>query len=241
MKTIRIILILVLFQSQLIAQNNSRSTLMAGKIDTAVRIDGVLDDAIWINADSASEFWTNFPADTMRANSQTVVKIVYDDEYLYVAASMLNASAVRSYVASSLRRDYPFIANDAFGVILDTYRDQTNGYGFYVSAYGVQREEQIFSGTMSDGTWDTKWISAVSYHSAGWSAEMQIPLKYLRYRDDLDTWNINFVRNDIASNQRSSWIPVPRNFPTVSMAYHGVLKWTGDLKKVRKNFSIIRH
>ncbi|HZB13347.1 MAG TPA: DUF5916 domain-containing protein [Chryseolinea sp.] len=207
----------------------------AGKIE----IDGILDEADWINANAVSGFWTNFPADTTFAKGQTVVRMLFDDQFIYIGAQCKNPAQVLRYIASSLRRDYPFDENDAFGVVLDTYSDQTNGYGFYISAYGVQREEQIFSGATTDGTWDAKWFSAVSYDSTSWNAEMAIPFKYLRYNENLAHWNINFVRNDIASNERSSWTHVPRNFSLPNLAYHGRVAYPQKIERLKKNYSII--
>ena len=204
-----------------------------------IEIDGILDEADWINANAVSGFWTNFPADTTFAKGQTVVRILFDDQFIYIGAQCKNPAQVLRYIASSLRRDYPFDENDAFGVVFDTYSDQTNGYGFYISAYGVQREEQIFSGATTDGTWDAKWFSAVSYDSTSWNAEMAIPFKYLRYNENLAQWNINFVRNDIASNERSSWTHVPRNFSLPNLAYHGRVAYPQKIERLKKNYSII--
>jgi hypothetical protein len=221
------------------AQQAQEPALTATKVSVLLDIDGRLTESVWQGASEATDFWTNFPSDSTLAKGQTVVKVMYDETYVYIGAVMLNAAVMDRYTASSLRRDYPFTANDAFGVVLDTYRDQTNGYGFYVSALGVQREEQIFGGTSTDGTWDTRWTSAVSHDSLSWSVEMAIPLKYLRFREDVPTWNINFVRNDVATNERSAWARVPRNFPIINLAYHGVVEWPEALEKARKNYSLI--
>jgi hypothetical protein len=238
MKKILLTLLLGLHGIVLKAQNTV-PTLNAVRIESALKIDGVLSEADWANAPEAADFWVNFPADTARARGHTHVRVLYTEEFMYVGATLYNPSTVNRYVASSLRRDFPFAENDAFGVILDTYRDQTNGYGFYVSAYGVQREEQIFSGTTADGTWDAKWYSAVSHDSVSWTVEIAIPFRYIRFKEGVGSWNMNFVRNDIASNERSSWARVPRNFPLINLAYHGSLSWPQDLRAVKRNYSLI--
>lgn len=208
-------------------------------IPGTMKIDGLLTEPEWSRAENANNFWSNFPADTSLAKSQTIVKVLYNKEFIYVSAVLLNNNPVKRYVASSLRRDYPFNENDAFGVVLDTYQDQTNGYGFYVSAYGVQREEQIFGGVTTDGTWDAKWYSAVSHDSLSWTVEMAIPFKYVRFKKGINNWNLNFIRNDVSTNERSSWAPVPRNFLITSLAYHGQINWQNTPEKVKKSFSII--
>ncbi len=221
------------------ARQNSMPVAEAQVISGSLKMDGLLNETEWSGQAGVSNFWCNFPADTALAKSQSVVKVLYNEEFLYIGATLFNTNPVHRYVASSLRRDYPFAENDAFGVLLDTYLDQTNGYGFYVSAYGVQREEQIFGGTTTDGTWDAKWFSAVSHDSMSWTVEMAIPFKYVRFKEGVNNWNANFVRNDIANNQRSSWAAVPRNFLLTSLAYHGQITWPDAPEKVEKSYSII--
>jgi hypothetical protein len=230
---------LLFIHTSIMGQQSDAPAMEAGKILTSLKIDGALSEAAWIDAKDISNFWTNFPSDSTTAKAQTIVKVVYNDEFIYIGATMQTLIKGNKYIASSLRRDFPFIDNDAFGVILDTYRDQTNGYGFYVSAFGVQREEQIYSNTTTDGTWDTRWHSAVSYDTTSWTVEIAIPLKSVRFKDDLSSWNINFVRNDITTNERSSWVRVPRNFSLPNLAYHGQIIWTAGLNHIKKNFSLI--
>src|SRR6188768_724933 len=230
MKSITTLFIFAYFNFVAFAQTPIIPEINASKTLGDIKIDGVLSESDWINSAVVSGFWTNFPADTTLAKGQTFVRLLFDNEFIYIGAQCKNGTGDHRYVASSLRRDYPFVENDAFGVVLDTYLDQTNGYGFYVSAYGVQREEQIFSGSTTDGTWDAKWFSAVAYDSAGWSVEMAIPFKYLRYNEDLAHWNVNFIRNDIAANERSSWTRVPRNFSLTSLAYHGMATYPQKLE-----------
>jgi hypothetical protein len=233
-------LITILFSTMISAQSISDiPEIEASKTATGVKVDGLLIETDWMRTEQVSSFWTNFPADTTLAKGQTFVSVLFDHEFIYIGARCENGTSAHRYVASSLRRDFPFAENDAFGVVLDTYSDQTNGYGFYVSAYGVQREEQIFSGTTADGTWDAKWFSAIHSDSSGWTVEMAIPLKYLRYNESSTSWNLNFVRNDIASNERSSWTKVPRNFQLTNLAYHGRVVYAEKLNQTKGNYSII--
>lgn len=220
---------------QLSAQNH----INGSHTKSALKIDGILNEDDWGEAKPVAGFWMHFPSDTSAANHQTQVKVLYNEEFLYVGAVLDNPSANTAYVASSLRRDYPFSENDAFGVILDTYLDQTNGYGFYVSSYGVQREEQIFGGATTDAIWDAKWFSAVSRDSSSWVAEIAIPFSSIRFKKDFDNFNINFLRNNVASNEQSSWARIPRNFLMSNLAYHGQLHFTEQFDPHKRNISFI--
>src|SRR6478752_1477873 len=95
------------------AQPNSNPTIAAMTISTSLKIDGVLDEPEWQVHGTVEKFWSNFPADTTQAQSQTRVRVLYNKEFIYFSAILLNTQPVLRYVASSLRRDYPFAENDA--------------------------------------------------------------------------------------------------------------------------------
>jgi hypothetical protein len=222
------------------AEDPIQRSLYATKIAKDLVIDGSLDETEWTEAETATNFWLNFPMDSIHAAHQTFARILYNEEYLYISAEIRQSKgSYQKYVASSLKRDFPFLENDAFGMVIDPFNDRTNGYGFYVSAYGVQRDEQIFSGTTADATWDIKWTSAVKHDDEGWTVEMAIPLRYLRFKEDVLGWNINFLRNDVIHNESSSWAATPRYFSLGNLAFSGKLNWQEKLVKASKNISII--
>jgi hypothetical protein len=217
-----------------------RPSMNAVRISEEIKIDGILEEEVWTRSGTAMGFWLNFPTDSVQASNQTIVRVLYNDEFLYVSAKLeQQRQPGQKYVASSLKRDYPFLENDAFGVVLDPFDDRTNGYGFYVSAYGVQREEQIFSGTMADATWDIKWFSGVQQDSGGWNVEIAIPLRYLRFKENTLDWNINFLRNDVNNNESSSWAATPRYFSLGNLAFSGKLHWQDKLTKGSRSITLI--
>jgi hypothetical protein len=225
---------------EVIAQPASRNVIKPLKINNDIEIDGVLNEPQWNATETAANFYQNYPSDSSLARGKTSVWVLYNEKYLYIAAELLNADSLqKNYVASSLKRDFPFLENDAFGLTIDPFGDHINGYSFYLSAYGVQREEQIYSGSNQDDTWDIKWFSAIHRTATGWTLEIAIPFRYLRYSQSLDSWNINFLRNDIVNNERSSWIPTPRNFTFPNLAYTGKMEWPQIPRQSPKNISLI--
>ena len=105
MKRYIVQLFLILFVVQPISSQNftsENSTLNIKKTSDKIILDGILDEMAWITSDSAYNFKQNFPSDTSLAIAQTVVFIRYDDQYIYVAAKMYNASKPRKYVTLSL-------------------------------------------------------------------------------------------------------------------------------------------
>jgi hypothetical protein len=233
-------ILLLCWVLELIAQPASRNIIKPLKINNDIGIDGILNEPQWKGAETAGNFHQNYPSDSSLARGKTSVWVLYNEKYLYIGAELLNADSLqKNYVASSLKRDFPFLENDAFGLTIDPFGDHINGYGFYLSAYGVQREEQIYSGSNQDDTWDIKWFSAIHRTAIGWTLEIVIPFRYLRYSRSLDSWNINFLRNDIVNNERSSWIPTPRNFTFPNLAYTGKIEWPQIPKQAPKNISLI--
>ncbi|MDB5286456.1 MAG: rane associated hydrolase [Mucilaginibacter sp.] len=214
-------------------------SLQALKISDDLKIDGVLNEADWAGAQEASGFKLNYPSDTAMASGRTVVKLLYNDHFLYIGAKVFNGkSGQHKYTVSSLKRDFTFTENDAFGVIIDPFHDHTNGVGFYVNALGVQREEQISNGNTADQTYDIEWFDAVRQDSTGYMVEIAIPFRYLRFSKILTDWNINFLRNDITNNQLSSWQPVPRNFFFPNLSFMGRVNWPVPPPQATNNVSL---
>ena len=219
---------------------------------TPIKIDAVMDEGAWKDAEVADRFNQLFPYDTSEAIAQTEVRMTYDDEYLYVIAIMHNLGP-RDYVTPTLRRDYRGRAFDGFSLVLDTYKDRTNGFVFGVNPYGVQREGLITnggnttrtgrasnSGTSSFSlTWDNKWNSEAKIYEDYWIAEMAIPFKTLRFKDNVDSWYINFYRIDSEYAERSTWSPIPRNFSPVNLAFNKELKWDQAPGNPGRNISLI--
>ena len=180
---------------------------------TPIVIDGVLNDAAWAFADSAFNFQQFFPFDTSLAVAQSVARILYDDQFIYISGIMKNPNGPREYITPSLRRDFRGEANDSFSVIFDTFQDNTNGILFGINPFGVRREALISNGGSGDGAfsldWDNKWFGEAKEYDGYWVAEMAIPFKTLRFTANQSQWNINFYRVDSEYAERSTWAPIP--------------------------------
>ncbi len=142
-------------------------------------------------------------------------------------------------MVESLRRDFNFTNNDNFLVFIDPFEDQTTGFSFGANANGAQWDGTMYEGGKVDLNWDNKWISAVKNYPDKYIFEAAIPFKTLRYKKDMLHWGINFSRNDLKTTEKSSWAPVPRQFPTASLAYTGTLLWDSAPPEPRSNISVI--
>ena len=206
-------------------------------------IDGILDEPAWALADSAYNFKQYFPYDTSLAVAQSVARILYDDEFIYVSGIMKNPEGSRDYITPSLRRDFRGEANDSFSIILDAFKDNTNAVLFGINPFGVRREGLIANGGSGDGAfsldWDNKWFGEAKQYDGYWVAEMAIPFKTLRFSEDQTQWNVNFYRIDSEYTERSTWSPISRNFSIVNLGTMRTLNWDEPTKKPGSNISFI--
>lgn len=214
------------------------------KITSPLTIDGNPNEAEWQQADKADLFKQYFPSDTGIAQLKTEVKVLYDENFIYIAAWMYNQEkGLGKYVTPSLRRDFRGNSNDGFTVVFDTFKDRTNAFVFGVNPYGVQREGLVSNGGAGGPSfsldWDNKWRSNARQEDGYWTVEMAIPFKTLRFKEGLDSWYVNFFRIDSQTGERSTWSPIPRNFSITALAFNRELIWDVPLSKPGPNVSVI--
>lgn len=223
----------------LAAQKKNQSfQLHIHKTTAAIEVDGIGNDLAWEDTDVATNFYMVLPMDTGMANEPSEIRMTYDENNLYLLATFYNATKGPYYV-ESLRRDFSFGKNDNFLLFMDPFNNQTTGYSFGSNAAGAQWDGTMHSGGSVDLNWDSKWVSAVTSDDEKWVFEMAIPFKSIRYEDGVMEWGINFSRLDLKSGEKSSWTPIPRQFPTASLAYTGTLVWDSPPPTPKTNFSII--
>lgn len=229
-----------LLPSMLWAQGNR--TIPAMEIQEPIVLDGMLTEESWSDVEKAQDFWQYFPFDTSMAVAQTEVRMLYDESHIYIAAILFD-SLPGEYITQSLRRDYRGPNTDGFSIVIDPFRDQTNGFFFGITPFGVRREGLIANGGESgedlDLSWDNIWEGEVKVYEDRWVAEVAIPFTTLRFRGGALEWGINFYRIDTKYNERSVWSRVPRQLPLVNLAFTGILKWDRPLDKEGGNVTLI--
>ena len=238
-KKVPLTLLALAFALPLAAQKKNQSfQLHIHKTTAAIEVDGIGNDLAWQDTDVATNFYMVLPMDTGMANEPSEIRMTYDENNLYLLATFYNATKGPYYV-ESLRRDFSFGKNDNFLLFMDPFNNQTTGYSFGSNAAGAQWDGTMHSGGSVDLNWDSKWVSAVTSDDEKWVFEMAIPFKSIRYEDGVMEWGINFSRLDLKSGEKSSWTPIPRQFPTASLAYTGTLVWDSPPPTPKTNFSII--
>ena len=211
--------------------------LSAVRTAATPKIDGVLDDACWVNVPIATDFFEirPVPGRVEGKDKRTEMKVIYDDVAIYVYARMYdNKDSVSHELVS---RDN--IGNaDFISIIVDPFYDKMNGNGFFVTAAGVQFDAKYSQVGDEDPNWNAVWESAVKIDDLGWTCEMKIPYSALRFSGkDVQNWGLNFSRRIQRSNTQTFW-----NFvnPTVNGFINQEGLWMGvkDIKPpLRLSFS----
>ena len=219
--------------------NTNNYRLPIQKTNEKIKIDGILDEITWKNTALADDFFMITPIDTEKATQFSEARMSFDEENLYISIIFFNTSTQGEYVVESLKRDFSFGKNDNFLVAIDPFNNQNTGFVFGLNSYGAQWDGTIFNGRNVDLNWDTKWYSAVQLDEEKWVCEIAIPFKSIRYNEDISEWGINFSRLDLKASEKSSWAPVPRQFPSITLAYTGSLVWKTPPPKQSRNISLI--
>ncbi|MBI1805002.1 MAG: carbohydrate binding family 9 domain-containing protein [Ignavibacteriae bacterium] len=197
-----------------LAGDNPR-TVTAVRITTPPRIDGILDDAVWKQATSATDFIQRDPEEGRPASERSEIRVLYDDEALYFGCTFYD-SEPEKIVARLTRRDDE-IESDEASIRIDSYHDHQTGYEFTFNAAGVKIDKlQYDDANREDDSWDPVWDLQTSITSEGWTAEVKIPFRILRYRnagtDTADnTWGINFLRYISRKQESERWAFTPKS------------------------------
>ena len=168
-------------------------------------VDGHLDEPDWQRAQAATEFTQRDPDEGKPASERTEVRILLDEEAIYIGARMFDGTPTGISRQLTRRDDGDLDTVDSFHVAFDGLRDRLTGAHFAVTAAGTQVDEAMYNDSSSDTSWDAVWSSAVSVDEEGWTAEMRIPLSQLRFTPGQDrTWGLHIVR-DIKRKAEEDW------------------------------------
>ncbi|MEP7345847.1 MAG: DUF5916 domain-containing protein, partial [Gemmatimonadaceae bacterium] len=186
----------------------TKPTLAAKRATHPISLDGKLDDADWSGADVASDFVQRYPDPGKQATLRTEVRVLYDDNALYVGARMFDPHP-DSIAAPLARKDPGDVSSDWFDVIFDSYHDRRTAFRFGVNPAGTKLDVYHFNDTDDDESWDGLWDVATRIDSLGWTAEYRIPLSQLRFHGAAgeQVWGLQFYRAVARKDEWSHWVP----------------------------------
>jgi hypothetical protein len=199
---------------------------------TPITLDGILDDEAWITAEPATDFVQAEPHEGQAATERTTVRLLFDRDALYVGVRCDDAMA-SALIVNDIRKDFTPGEQDTFEVLLDTFADRRNGFVFATNPAGARSDTQIANeGRDVNTNWDAVWSVATKVDANGWSAEMRIPFKTLRFeRGEGRIWGANFSRRIRRKNEVDYWSPVPRVYNLFRAGLAGTLTGLGDVSQ----------
>ncbi len=222
-----------------------QSRAEAVRTSVAPLIDGRPDESAWQAATPLTDFVQREPTDGAPASERTEVRILYDENAIYLAVWAFDSQA-RSIVSGDAIRDFEVTDADAVLVVFDTYNDDQNGFVFGTTPAGIEYDGQVSSGGSGGGrflggggnsqqrfqagagggfnkNWDGSWEVASTRDGDGWYSEFRIPFSTLRYGSGADMWGLNVSRRVRRLNEEVFWSPVPREFNLYRLDFAGDL------------------
>ena len=187
-------------------------TVRAVRLSAPFRLDGVLDEPFYSDVSPVTGFVQSLPDEGEPASEETEVWISFDDDKVYVSARLHESVPEDQWVANELRRDTNQLRqNDTFGVLFDTYYDRRNAVMFYTNPLGALSDFAITNEGSPNPDWNAIWDVRTGRFDRGWTVEMEIPFKSLRYRPGSpQLWGIQLRRAIRRKNEWAHLTPVPR-------------------------------
>jgi hypothetical protein len=203
-----------------------RPELRAHRTDAPVQLDGRLDEAAWAAARPSTDRWIQIgPEEGMPGTERTVVRIIYDDDALYIGAELFDPEPEKA-ISAGLEQDYDTGSSDILGIALDTFWDRSNGFLFAINPAGAVFDAQAANDQRDvNVSWEGIVEAETHVFEDRWVAEVRIPFATLRYRPDPgeQTWGANFSRRIRRRNEDTYWAPLPRQYRIYKFSLAGTI------------------
>jgi len=188
------------------AQHSQPDVLKSLRIESAIKLDGILDEADWAKAPRISNFIQRELSENAPATERTEVAVLFNRIELYIGIWCFDSEPAR-IIAQKMKWDFDRDAEDDFEIVLDTYQDKRNGYYFVVNPNAAQYDALIMdNGRKSNSSWNGVWYVATARTDQGWFAEIKIPFSTLKFSSaNEQTWGINFMRNIRRKREQVLW------------------------------------
>mgnify|MGYP001173578051 FL=1 len=186
--------------------------MRATRLREPLRLDGRLDEPIYDTVQYITDFVQQLPEEGAPGSQQTDAWVLFDDSNVYISARCYDTAPPTEWVANEMRRDtIQLRQNDSFSVMLDTFYDRRNGLAFLVTPIGGFSDFAISNeGGRVNSDWNTIWDSRTGRFDGGWTVEIRIPFKSLRYRPTVDqVWGIQLRRIIRRRTEASYLTPLP--------------------------------
>ncbi len=200
------------------------------RTDTPPVVDGVLDDAVWQQAEIYDNFRQTQPILDADPSEGSRFQIAYDSDNLYVAFRAFDSDP-SGIVATELRRDAEMESQDHVVFMFDTFTDRRNAFGFSMNAAGALHDGRVENNANWVSQWNGIWDGKARIDAEGWTVEMVIPMKTLSFEPGNDTWGLEVIRRIRRKNERLRWANISQNRQDMYVAAFGDMSGLTDLRQ----------
>jgi len=204
-------------------------------VDHAPKLDGTLNDPLWLDAKPITDFRQREPHEGETATEKTEVRILYTRHAVYFGIHCYDSEPSR-IIATELRRDVSQGLDDHFEILIDSNHDRRGAYVFEINPLGTQNDGLVVEeqggtdGGDFDRGWDGVWTSDARITSDGWIATIGIPFTTLNFTHSLDVvWGLNFKRFIRRKNEEDLWSAYRRTFGIAKVSQAGELSGIKDI------------
>ncbi len=179
-------------------------TVQVVRTETPPVIDGLLDDAIWLEAALIDDMHQVNPIEYAEPSERTEIYVLYDDRTLYIGARLYVDP--EEITANVLRQNSSMTSDDTLFITLDPFNDRRGGYFFGINPNGVRMDGLYRNVSEYYSDWDTIFDARTARFDGGWTAEYEIPLNSISFDPTSDTWGLNVSRTIQSRNEDMAWV-----------------------------------
>ena len=203
-----------------IARDDQGVTLRAVRLERPLDFDGRLDDEVYNTTRALDDFIQQEPKEGAPASERTEAWVFYDERGLYVSARCWDSHPERDVVTEMRRDSGNILQNESFSVVFDTFHDRRNGFFFQTTPIGALRDQAVVD-DVSNIDWNTVWDVRTGTFDGGWTVEISIPFKSLRYPGaGPQVWGVNLRRIVKWKEEYSYIVAMPASFGTTQAIRH---------------------
>ena len=203
------------------------------RINEEITLDGKLEEPAWQRAIPAGDFLQWSPRHGEPSPERTEVRLLYDDDNLYVAFTNFDTE-MSNVLVTELKEDFNFRGSDNVGIHIDSLHDRRSAFSFGINAAGAKRDQQITNDSQFNQDWDGVWDAKVTRNDDSWVAEFMIPFRTLRLSDSpTQEWGLNMNRRILRRNEESQWSLVPQRYALSRVSQYGTLKGLENIRQGR--------
>ncbi len=218
-------------------ENLDKPKLKVYPLNGDIKLDGRLDEPVWLKADSIAELTMTEPVEGGVPNGKTIVKILSNESDIIFGIKAYDPD-VSGIVSFSKQRDPHLTSEDHILIVLDTFLDGRSGYTFAVNPTGARYDALISGyGEKQSADWDAIWEAKTRIESWGWSVEIRIPIRSLSFQKDLQEWGFNIQRRVARLQESSRWANPKIDYQPTQTAKAGRITGLPDFN-LGRGFSI---